>query len=511
MSDFAFEASKTALVLIDLQNDFLHPQGAYSRSGTSTPAIVALPARLHPVATAMRAAGGFVVSTHFTLVPGKDGIPLISDHLRRLRPFLTMGDFQPGAFGHQLVDALKPADFTVEKVAFSAFYESRLEFVLRMADIETLIFAGIVTNGGIARFPLRRVERRLCSFFRRGSSSRSRVDQHFGNAADLRPADRFADPQMSLFPAADKRFDVAIPVAIVGAGACGLTAALAAHDVGAEVVVFERDALPRGSTALSSGFIPAAGTRYQRARGIADSPALLLSDIQHKSHGQSDPVIADIVSHESGPTIEWLADRHGLEFVLVDGFLYPGHSVLRMHAHPRRTGEALMGALLDAANRVGIDIITEAHVVDLYADVDGRVRGLACLRPGGGHEEAATRLDHPWRFELDWRAGSRSTRRASVFPTNISVIRSRRWPCWRSPAALPGVSMTHASTHWAAISRIIAMPRRRALSAARTMSAAWRQLPMSRGRCCRIPSRQWRAITAAMPIRSAAISAASQR
>jgi fumarate reductase flavoprotein subunit len=192
---------------------------------------------------------------------------------------------------------------------------------------------------------------------------------------------------MSIFSAADKRFDVTIPVAIVGAGACGLIAALAAHDVGAEVVVFERDGLPRGSTALSSGFIPAAGTRYQRACGIIDSPALLLSDIQHKSHGQSDPVIAEVVSHESGPTIEWLADRHGLEFVLVDGFLYPGHSVLRMHAHPRRTGEALMDALLHAANRAGIEIITKAHVVDLYADVDGRVRGLACHRPGGGREE----------------------------------------------------------------------------------------------------------------------------
>lgn len=149
MSDFAFEPRKTALVLIDLQNDFLHPQGAYGRSGTSAPAIVALPPRLKPVAAAMRAAGGFVVSTHFTLVPGKDGLPLVSDHLRRLRPFLTKGDFQPGAFGHQLVDALAPADFAIEKVAFSAFYQSRLEFVLRMADIETLVFAGIVTNGGV--------------------------------------------------------------------------------------------------------------------------------------------------------------------------------------------------------------------------------------------------------------------------------------------------------------------------------------------------------------------------
>jgi len=149
MSEFAFEPRKAALVLVDLQNDFLHPQGAYGRAGAAAPAIAALPGRLKPVAAAMRAAGGFVVSTHFTLVPGRDGAPLISDHLRRLRPFLTTGDFVPGGFGHRLVDDLQPADFAVEKVAFSAFYQSRLEFVLRMAGIETLIFAGIVTNGGV--------------------------------------------------------------------------------------------------------------------------------------------------------------------------------------------------------------------------------------------------------------------------------------------------------------------------------------------------------------------------
>lgn len=47
------------------------------------------------------------------------------------------------------------------------------------------------------------------------------------------------------------------PVAIVGAGACGLTAALALHRLGIECVVLERDAVPAGSTALSSGFVPA--------------------------------------------------------------------------------------------------------------------------------------------------------------------------------------------------------------------------------------------------------------
>lgn len=145
-----FDAASTALVLVDLQNDFLDPEGAYGRAGQACDAIAALPARLAPLAEAMRAAGGWVVSTHFTLVPGKGGEPFISEHLKALRPFLTRGDFFPGGWGHALVDELAPADLAVEKVAFSAFYQSRMEFVLRRAGIRTLVFAGIVTNGGVA-------------------------------------------------------------------------------------------------------------------------------------------------------------------------------------------------------------------------------------------------------------------------------------------------------------------------------------------------------------------------
>ncbi len=144
------DAATTALVLVDLQNDFLHPQGAYGRGAQTSPDIAALPARLAPLADKLRGAGGWIVSTHFTLVPGKGGTPLILDHLKKLRPFLTKGDFAPGGWGHALVDELQPADLSVEKVAYSAFYMSRMEFVLRRAGIETLIFGGIVTNGGVA-------------------------------------------------------------------------------------------------------------------------------------------------------------------------------------------------------------------------------------------------------------------------------------------------------------------------------------------------------------------------
>ena len=140
----------TALLLIDLQNDFIHPDGAYARGGAASEAIAALPERLAPVAEAFRHHGGWIVSTHFTLVPGRDGEPMISDHLRALRPFLGKGDFLPGGWGQALVYELAPADITVEKVAFSAFYMSRLEWVLRKAGIEALVAAGIVTNGGVA-------------------------------------------------------------------------------------------------------------------------------------------------------------------------------------------------------------------------------------------------------------------------------------------------------------------------------------------------------------------------
>ena len=142
--------SDCALLLCDLQNDFLHPDGAYARGGVGAPEIAALPARLAPLVRAMRAAGGWVVSTHFTLVPGRDGEPFISPHLRAARPFLRRGDFVPGGWGHALVDELGPADLAVEKVAFSAFYQTRLEWVLARAGVRRLLVAGIVTNGGVA-------------------------------------------------------------------------------------------------------------------------------------------------------------------------------------------------------------------------------------------------------------------------------------------------------------------------------------------------------------------------
>jgi nicotinamidase-related amidase len=141
---------KTALLIVDLQNDFIHADGAYARGGQKNASIAALPARLAPLAERVRSLGGLVIATQFTLVPGRGGEPLISPHLRQLRPFLRKGDFAPGSWGQATVDQLQPVDVVIEKIAYSAFYMTRLEWVLRKLGIDRLIVGGIVTNGGVA-------------------------------------------------------------------------------------------------------------------------------------------------------------------------------------------------------------------------------------------------------------------------------------------------------------------------------------------------------------------------
>jgi fumarate reductase flavoprotein subunit len=173
------------------------------------------------------------------------------------------------------------------------------------------------------------------------------------------------------------------PVAIVGAGACGLSAALALSRLGMECVVLERDAVPAGSTALSSGFVPAACTRVQQAAHVKDSTDLFAQDIQHKAHGQAAPALVKAYSEAIGPAMDALEEHHHIPWQLLDQFLYPGHSVYRMHAVPEKTGEGLMSRLRAAADSAGVVVLTQAQVTGLDADAKGLVHGLHFTQPDG--------------------------------------------------------------------------------------------------------------------------------
>lgn len=192
---------------------------------------------------------------------------------------------------------------------------------------------------------------------------------------------------MSILSPDKANLDGEVDVLVIGAGGCGLTAALSAHENGAEVLVLERDSSALGTTAMSTGLIPGAGSRFQIEKGIEDTAEIFTQDILRKTKEQTDHEMAAHMAAESAPTVEWLADYCGVPLSLVDSFDYPGHSRRRMHGSPNRTGSELMGALHDSMARNSLDIVLEAPVTDLFADGEGVVHGVRITRPDGTIED----------------------------------------------------------------------------------------------------------------------------
>ena len=84
--------------------------------------------------------------------------------------------------------------------------------------------------------------------------------------------------------------------------------------------------------------------------------------------------------------VEWLADRYGLPFEVVDNFNYPGHSAMRMHGLPSRTGRELIDRLRDAAEANDIVILAKSSAQRLFADPESRIRGVEVARRDGSCE-----------------------------------------------------------------------------------------------------------------------------
>lgn len=181
-------------------------------------------------------------------------------------------------------------------------------------------------------------------------------------------------------------FEFVVPVVIVGGGACGAVAALSAVDEGVTPLVIEQDAAPSGTTAMSQGLFCAAGTKAQAALGIEDGPDVFFADIMAKTRGQTDPVIARAIAEESGPCLDWLVERWALPWTLDVGFRASyGNSRQRVHGWHGHSGADMIQLLHGRLQTAGVDVLTEARLVDIVAD-EGRVRGIIVERPDGARE-----------------------------------------------------------------------------------------------------------------------------
>jgi nicotinamidase-related amidase len=139
----------TALLLLDLQRDFMDPGGAYARHGLPVERLRALIPAVERVAHASRAAHVPIFASKFTVYTSPAGAPLGLDHIVKVRPFLLREGFRVGDPGRELIPELPRPDYEIDKPRFSAFHGTPLEVLLRSLDIDTLVVGGVVTHGGV--------------------------------------------------------------------------------------------------------------------------------------------------------------------------------------------------------------------------------------------------------------------------------------------------------------------------------------------------------------------------
>jgi fumarate reductase flavoprotein subunit len=182
--------------------------------------------------------------------------------------------------------------------------------------------------------------------------------------------------------------DTDLVVAGAGGGLCG---ALRAAQLGLRVVVLEANPhfLRGNNTSMSTAMVPGAGSRYQRAVGIDDSPERFLADIEAKTGGEAEPTVAAALAGVSAELVEWLADHVGLPIELPTDFDYPGHSVPRVHSIPGRHGSVLLSGLADAvAAHQDVDLLVPARLTAVRRTGESLVATLA--QPDGTTEQIST-------------------------------------------------------------------------------------------------------------------------
>jgi nicotinamidase-related amidase len=150
---FEFDVSTTALVVIDMQRDFLLPGGFGESLGNDVHQLDSVVEALKPVFAAARAAGMFVVHTREGHQPDLSDCPPAK--LSRGKPSGRIGDPGPfgrilirGEYGHDIVDDLAPIEGepVIDKPGKGAFYATDFDTVLRSRGITRLIVAGVTTE-----------------------------------------------------------------------------------------------------------------------------------------------------------------------------------------------------------------------------------------------------------------------------------------------------------------------------------------------------------------------------
>ena len=144
---FKVDPARSALLLIDLQNDFFSDKGVHARNGVDVKSLrQKLPACVE-LSNLCKEQKMLVIHVRYVLHVDKTGRATdIGPFVAGARPWLIDEGLRPGTWGAAVIEELGGCDYDVEKTRASAFFGTYLETLLRCLGIETLIFSGFATN-----------------------------------------------------------------------------------------------------------------------------------------------------------------------------------------------------------------------------------------------------------------------------------------------------------------------------------------------------------------------------
>jgi fumarate reductase flavoprotein subunit len=163
---------------------------------------------------------------------------------------------------------------------------------------------------------------------------------------------------------------------VVGAGAAGLSAATCAASLGARALLLDCADGTSSDFAKSGGGPAAAGTWFQQASGVADSPERWTDDIRRRTSNAVEEPIVRLVTARARDAIHFQAQRLGMDIHLVRNIPVAGHSLPRLHGTPSESGREYFELLAAAAGRMpNIARMNDVEVTGLLVEEDG-VRGV---------------------------------------------------------------------------------------------------------------------------------------
>ena len=164
-------------------------------------------------------------------------------------------------------------------------------------------------------------------------------------------------------------------IIVIGSGAAGMTAAITAHDLGAKVIILEKQPITGGNSMLAAGGMNGAETRFQKAKGIKDSVELMYKDTMTGGKNISDPDLVRLLAKNSADSVEWLIT---LGADLSDVGRLGGASVDRAHRPKggKAVGAMIVNTLRQNVSARGIDVRVNSKVVKILEDNGGRVTGV---------------------------------------------------------------------------------------------------------------------------------------